>query len=52
VLSPFVMTFTPARGTGKPMLEKGMRHTRPGYYRYAERTSGFFPRPPERLTLR
>ena len=52
VLSPVVMTFTLARGTGKPMLEKGMQHTRPGYARYVERTSGFFPLPPKRLTPR
>ncbi|MDT8914870.1 DUF1295 domain-containing protein [Amycolatopsis sp. PS_44_ISF1] len=52
VLSPIVMTFTLARGTGKPMLEKGMRHTRPGYAHYVERTSGFFPLPPKRLTPR
>jgi steroid 5-alpha reductase family enzyme len=52
VLSPVAMTLTLARGTGKPMLEKGMRHTRPGYAHYVERTSGFFPLPPKRLTPR
>ncbi|WP_326837983.1 DUF1295 domain-containing protein [Amycolatopsis rhabdoformis] len=52
ILSPVVMTFTLARGTGKPMLEKGMAQTRPGYATYVERTSGFVPLPPKKLTRR
>lgn len=52
VLSPIAMTFTLARGTGKPILEKGMARTRPGYATYVERTSGFFPLPPKKLTRR
>ena len=52
ILSPVAMTFTLARGTGKPLLEKGMARTRPAYAQYVERTSGFFPRPPKRLTPR
>jgi steroid 5-alpha reductase family enzyme len=48
VLSPLVMTFFLVKGTGKPLLEKGMRKTRPGYAEYAARTSGFFPLPPRR----
>ncbi len=48
VLSPVLMTFFLALGTGKPLLEKRMRTTRPGYAEYAERTSGFFPLPPRR----
>ncbi|GHG26228.1 MULTISPECIES: DUF1295 domain-containing protein [Amycolatopsis] len=52
VLSPVAMTFTLARGTGKPLLEKGMARTRPAYAHYVERTSGFFPLPPRRVTPR
>ncbi len=52
VLSPVAMTFTLARGTGKPMLEKGMARTRPAYAHYVERTSGFFPLPPRKVTPR
>ncbi|MBB1156423.1 MULTISPECIES: DUF1295 domain-containing protein [Amycolatopsis] len=52
ILSPVAMTFTLARGTGKPMLEKGMRQTRPGYADYIARTSGFLPLPPKKLTPR
>jgi steroid 5-alpha reductase family enzyme len=48
VLSPLVMTFFLVKGTGKPLLERRMRKTRPGYAEYAERTSGFFPLPPRR----
>ncbi|MGW4065439.1 DUF1295 domain-containing protein [Amycolatopsis sp. NPDC004747] len=52
VLSPVAMTFTLARGTGKPLLEKGMARTRPAYAHYVERTSGFFPLPPKKVTPR
>ncbi len=52
ILSPVAMTFTLARGTGKPMLEKGMARTRPAYAQYVERTSGFFPLPPKKVTPR
>ncbi|MFF4586411.1 DUF1295 domain-containing protein [Streptomyces sp. NPDC001388] len=45
VVSPLVMSFLLMRGSGKPMLERHMAE-RPGYARYVERTSGFFPRPP------
>jgi steroid 5-alpha reductase family enzyme len=45
-LSPVVMTWLLAKGTGKPLLEKGMASRRPGYADYVRRTSGFFPLPP------
>ncbi|SDU79558.1 DUF1295 domain-containing protein [Jiangella alkaliphila] len=45
VLSPLLMTFFLARGTGKPMTEQRMAD-RPGYAEYVERTSGFVPLPP------
>ena len=46
ILSPVAMTFLLAKGTGKPLLEKGMSDRRPGYTDYVTRTSGFFPLPP------
>jgi steroid 5-alpha reductase family enzyme len=48
VLSPLVMTWLLARGTGKPLLEKDMAQRRPGYVDYVRRTSGFVPLPPRR----
>lgn len=48
VLSPLLMTWFLARGTGKPLLEKGMAERRPGYADYVRRTSGFFPLPPKK----
>ncbi|MGN6129903.1 MAG: DUF1295 domain-containing protein [Nocardioidaceae bacterium] len=48
VLSPVVMTWLLANGTGKPLLEKGMASRRPGYADYVRRTSGFFPLPPKK----
>ena len=46
--SPVLMTWFLAKGTGKPLLEKGMSSRRPGYEDYVRRTSGFFPLPPRR----
>jgi steroid 5-alpha reductase family enzyme len=46
VLSPLVMTWLLARGTGKPLLEKDIADRRPGYADYVRRTSGFVPLPP------
>lgn len=46
LLSPVAMTWLLAKGTGKPLLEKGMSSRRPGYDDYVARTSGFFPLPP------
>ncbi len=48
VLSPVVMTWLLAKGTGKPLLEKTMSSRRPGYADYVRRTSGFLPLPPGR----
>jgi steroid 5-alpha reductase family enzyme len=44
VLSPVLMTYVLARGTGKKLLEARMSD-RPGFAAYVERTSGFFPLP-------
>ncbi|GAB3447692.1 DUF1295 domain-containing protein [Actinophytocola sediminis] len=46
VVAPIVMTFVLARGTGKPLTEKHLTSSRPGYADYVRRTSGFLPLPP------
>lgn len=48
VLSPVLMTWTLAKGTGVPLTEKRMSSTRRGYADYVRRTSGFVPRPPKK----
>jgi steroid 5-alpha reductase family enzyme len=48
ILSPVVMTWLLAKGTGKPLLEKDMAQRRPEYADYVRRTSGFVPWPPKR----
>jgi steroid 5-alpha reductase family enzyme len=45
---PLFLTFTLTKWSGKPLLEKGLAKTRPGYAEYVERTSGFIPWPPRR----
>lgn len=47
-LSPLLMTWLLARGTGKPLLERDIAERRPGYAEYVRRTSGFVPLPPKR----
>ncbi|MBA3991359.1 MAG: DUF1295 domain-containing protein, partial [Propionibacteriales bacterium] len=47
-LSPLLMTWLLAKGTGKPLLEKDMDERRPGYTDYVRRTSGFIPLPPRK----
>lgn len=47
ILSPALMTWTLARGTGKPLMEAHLSE-RPGYEDYVRRTSGFVPLPPKR----
>ena len=48
ILSPLLMTWLLARGTGKPLLERDIRERRPAYAAYVARTSGFVPLPPRR----
>ena len=48
VIGPLFLTFTLTRWSGKPLLEKGLMKSRPGYAEYVARTSGFFPHPPRR----
>lgn len=44
---PLFLTFTLTKWSGKPLLEKGLAKTRPGYADYVARTSGFIPWPPK-----
>lgn len=48
VFAPLRMTNSLVNRTGKKLLEKKMRKTRPGYEDYISQTSGFFPWPPRR----
>jgi steroid 5-alpha reductase family enzyme len=48
VLSPALMTWTLAKGTGAPLTEKRMASSRAGFAEYVGRTSGFVPLPPRR----
>jgi steroid 5-alpha reductase family enzyme len=50
VASPVLMGWFLSFKTGKPLLEKQMARTKPGYAQYMERTSGFFPLPPKSPT--
>ena len=43
-----LMTFLLLRVSGVPLLERGLRRSRPGYAEYAARTPAFFPRFPRR----
>lgn len=43
VIGPIFLTFTLTKWSGKPLLEYGMKKTRPDYAAYVARTSGFFP---------
>jgi steroid 5-alpha reductase family enzyme len=47
IIGPIFLTFTLTKWSGKPLLEYGMKKTRPGYAEYVARTSGFFPWPPK-----
>ena len=47
-VGPALINFMLVRVSGKALLEKGMKQTRPGYDDYIRKTSGFFPRPPLR----
>lgn len=47
IIGPIFLTFTLTKWSGKPLLERGMKKTRPDYAEYVRRTSGFFPLPPK-----
>lgn len=48
VIGPVLMTFFLMNVSGVPLLERGMKKTRPDYADYVARTSAFFPWPPKR----
>ena len=49
IIGPIFLTFTLTKWSGKPLLERGMKKTRPEYADYVARTSGFFPWPPKKI---
>ena len=48
LIGPLFLTFTLTKWSGKPLLEKGLAKSRPGYAEYVARTSGFIPWPPRK----
>lgn len=48
VSGPLFLTFTLVKWSGAALLEKGMKHSRPGYEEYKKRTSAFIPMPPRK----
>jgi steroid 5-alpha reductase family enzyme len=52
IASPVLMGWFLSFKTGKPLLEKQMAATKPGYADYMKRTSGFFPLPPKGAGLK
>lgn len=49
LIGPAIMTFLLIRVSGVALLEKTLQDTKPGYRRYVESTSSFFPLPPRRV---
>jgi steroid 5-alpha reductase family enzyme len=47
VVGPIAITYLLTRLSGVPMLERGLKKTRPGYEDYVRRTSSFVPWPPK-----
>jgi steroid 5-alpha reductase family enzyme len=47
MFSPLLVTFLLTRVSGVPLAESNLRAASPEYRAYADRTSGFFPRPPK-----
>jgi steroid 5-alpha reductase family enzyme len=47
VIGPLFLTFTLMKWSGGPLLERGLKKSRPGYVDYITKTSSFFPRPPK-----
>lgn len=50
IASPVLMAWFLSFKTGKPLLEKQLAATKPGYADYMARTSGLFPLPPKTQT--
>lgn len=51
IIGPLFLSFTLMRWSGGPLLERGMRKTRPEYAEYIARTSAFFPLPPRQVDV-
>ncbi len=49
VFGPVFLTFTLLKWSGKALLERRIKRSRPGYEAYIRRTSGFFPWPPKKI---
>jgi steroid 5-alpha reductase family enzyme len=47
IAGPIILTLLLTKWSGVPLLEHGMKKTRPGYEDYVRRTSSFFPLPPK-----
>ncbi|MGB5078428.1 MAG: DUF1295 domain-containing protein [Sphingorhabdus sp.] len=48
IVGPIFLTFTLLKWSGGPLLERGLKKSRPGYDDYIRRTSSFFPWPPRK----
>lgn len=48
VIGPLFLTFTLVKWSGKALLEKNLKQSRPGYEDYIQRTPGFLPWFPKR----
>jgi steroid 5-alpha reductase family enzyme len=47
IIGPLFLSFTLMKWSGGPLLERGLKKTRPEYADYIAKTSGFFPWPPK-----
>ncbi len=47
IIGPVFLSFTLIKWSGGPLLERGMKKTRPKYADYVKRTLAFFPMPPK-----
>lgn len=52
IVGPILLTWTLARWSGAPTVERKMQKTKPEYADYMARTSGFIPMPPRRAATR
>jgi steroid 5-alpha reductase family enzyme len=48
VVSPVIISLVLLKMTGVPLTEAALKTRRPGYAKYIEKTSTFFPRPPRK----
>jgi steroid 5-alpha reductase family enzyme len=48
IIGPLFLSFTLMKWSGGPLLERGLKKTRPEYADYIAKTSGFFPWPPKK----